>query len=194
MNFKRKLTMAEAVLISILFLVFLLGVMVLFTLSGVSPSRARQTTCASNQKMMMLAMQMIMEENERSLLPTDKELWEMTVECAENGGKYLVCPEFKNSKEVRARKGNVFGYGYNAKLSGKKISYFKDPKTIIVTADAAIEDNLIKSISDVDFERHKRDTRKSAVVSFLDGHVSTAQAISPDIFLEPQLQNSEIKE
>ena len=170
MNLKRKLTVTEIISLVILFVTLLLCVMVLFTLSGVPRSHARHTTCTSNQKYMTLTVQIMLEENEHLSLPTDKELWKMTFELAGNK-RVLVCPEFTRSKEGRAKKGDVLGYGYNAKLIGKKMSDFEDPTTIIFTADANTTNNLIKSTSDIDFKRHKRNHKYSGTLSFLDGHV-----------------------
>jgi|GEM_PF-2516081 len=192
MNLRRKLTITEIVSTAILFLALLLCVMVLFTFSGVPRSHARHTTCSSNQKQIMTATLMMLEENEHLLLPADKEVWQIAVEWA-GKKRVLVCPEFTRSKEGRAKKGDVLGYGYNAKLIGKKMSDFEDPTAIIFTADANTADNLIKSISDIDFNRHTRDHKKNAVVSFLDGHISSTDATSKDIFLEPQKQKSDAK-
>ena len=118
----------------------------------------RQITCTSNQKQIATEVHMFAQEND-SLLPT-KEYILNTLFAGS-----LKCPSAKKTP----------GYGYNSRLLGKRMSGFKEPKIIILTADTINDNLLIKRAADFDF-RHKNER---CVVAYLDGHIVAFEGITP---------------
>jgi len=78
----------------------------------------------------------------------------------------------------------VNAYGYNAALSGIDPSKVKNPSTVLVFADCRSQDNLIRSLDDIDAARHDG----GFIAVFLDWHVAYLRAKGMDkIVLKPEI-------
>ena len=158
MKINHKFTIAEIILVFIIVGALFAPLVIKAIHDYKARPGAWKAVCTSNQKQIAIAAQMFAQENE-SVLPTaEKELWAAVI----SNEKILRCLYAKDK----------IGYGYNSRLLGKKMSDFKEPELIILTADTTeFDDHLLKSAADFDF-RHKN---SSCLVSHLDGHVAAIE-------------------
>jgi len=111
--------------------------------------------CTKNQRQLSVEMMMYIEEN--NYVFPGQTAWEDIALT----GRVLQCPT--------AGEDVTNAYAYNANLAGVSFDSFDDPEDyIILFADSDREDNMMHSMDDIAF-RHEWD---SAIISFLDGHVS----------------------
>ena len=157
MKINHKFTIAEIILVFIIVGALFAPLVIKYIYDYKSRPGAWKAVCTSNQKQIAIAAQMFAQENESALPTTEKELWEAVVKFSNSREKILRCIYVRDK----------IGYGYNSRLLDKKMSDFKDPKIMILTADTIKDDLLIKRAADFDF-RHKN---KNCVIAYLDGHV-----------------------
>jgi len=142
-------------LIELLVVIAIIAILaaILFPVFSKAREKARQTTCTSNQKQILLALTMYTQENDETLPGVD--FWSV----ADLSGKIIMCPNVKQS----------YGYVYYEEYADEGLGMYPMP-----TANAVITDgnaaNGIKpkgSFDEVDFERHA----KKSITGFMDGHV-----------------------
>ena len=147
-------------LIELLVVIAIIAVLaaILFPVVAQAREKARQSTCASNQRQIAAAVLMYAQDHEEAL-PHSATVW---VDINVDTG-VLVCPT-KGKSVPNA-------YGYNSLISGAAIGTVKDPMSVPLTADAMKKlfyPNVLYSGGDVD----KRHTNK-AILSYCDGHIAT---------------------
>ena len=148
MNVRRGFTLIE--LLVVIAIIAVLAA-ILFPVFARAREKARMSTCQSNQRQIAAAVQMFSQDHEESL-PTSGTVWaDINVDAG-----VQVCPT--------AGKKVPIGYIYNDKLSGAAIGELADPSAVFITADGKDE---------------KIDRRHSnqLVMSYLDGHVNSAQDV-----------------
>jgi len=163
-------------LIELLVVIAIIAILaaILFPVFAKAREKARQTTCASNVRQQLLAVQMFVQDH-RNVFPNKATIWgDLAVP-----PQLLVCPTYGTKKGI--------GYGYNASLSGKTITDKGVPEAskCAVIADSDKSNHLIV-FSALDIaERHT----DKAVIGFADGHVVLAPASAVSIM--PSVENSE---
>jgi len=116
--------------------------------------KARQTTCLSNQRQIVMAITMEVK-GVNECFPTSEEVWSVI----KLKSDILLCPtsdERENS------------YGYSAALSGLPMASITSPTSTIVTGDArhGLPGNIVNTPDEYD-RRHNKDF----IAGFVDGHV-----------------------
>jgi prepilin-type N-terminal cleavage/methylation domain-containing protein/prepilin-type processing-associated H-X9-DG protein len=137
-------------LIELLVVIAIIAILaaILFPVFARAREKARQTTCSSNQRQIVAAVQMYCQDHEETL-PATSSVWnDINVD-----QKVLTCPSLS---------GNQKGYLYNQDCGSASIGSFVSPDQIMVTADS-------KDGKTVD-PRHSG----KHIASYLDGHVATA--------------------
>ncbi len=137
-------------LIELLVVIAIIAILaaILFPVFARAREKARQSTCSSNQRQIVAAVQMYCQDHEETL-PATSSVWnDINVD-----QKVLTCPSLS---------GNQKGYLYNQDCGSASIGSFVSPDQIMVTADS-------KDGKTVD-PRHSG----KHIVSYLDGHVATA--------------------
>ncbi len=151
-------------LIELLVVIAIIAILaaILFPVFARAREKARQTTCTSNQRQIAASISMYVQDHEE-MLPNSSSVWsDIKVDPG-----VLVCPS--------KGKGTANGYVYNGKAAGQSIGSIADPSFVSITSDgihAATSspityDNIAMYQTDID-RRHTG----SAIVSFIDGHVS----------------------
>ena len=142
-------------LIELLVVIAIIAILaaILFPVFSKAREKARQTTCTSNQKQILLALTMYTQENDETLPGVD--FWSV----ADLSGKVITCPNVKQS----------YGYVYYEEYADEGLGMYPMPtvNAIITDGNAA---NGIKpkgKFDTVDFERHA----KRSITGFMDGHV-----------------------
>ena len=133
--------------------------------------KARQATCLSNQRQIVMAITMeVKGANDR--FPASGEVWSVI----KLKSDILICPtsdERENS------------YGYNAALSDLPMAAITSPTSTIVTGDArhGLPGNIVNTPDEYD-RRHNKDF----IAGFVDGHVKLIKDLpapgSPEAALE----------
>ncbi len=144
-------------LIELLVVIAIIAILaaILFPVFAKAREKARQTSCTSNQRQIVLAVQMYAQENNELLPPAAS--WMSALG--------LAAKVYKCLDNTAAN-----GYGYHTLLDGQTLGSFNtvDPTIITVTADTSNVSNppLIATATDVNPAHSSK-----AIYSFLDGHV-----------------------
>ena len=159
-------------LIELLVVIAIIAILaaILFPVFSKAREKARQAACTSNQKQIALAVQIWSQENDEAL--PNKTGWAATIGVA---GKVLLCT---TQGKADAALSNNNSYGYNNKVSAKKLAEVGDPTATVLTADCKATDNILLTASTIDM-RHN----KGIIMSFVDGHVEYSK-IQPGPFVE----------
>lgn len=128
--------------------------------------KMNQTTCISNQRQLAVAIQMYAQDHDNSL-PSDKTVWT----------DIYVNPDILICSSAGKRVLNT--YGYNSKISEKKVKSIANIATTYLTIDSSESINTIHSMQDIDF-RHDG----SAIASFIDGHAANIFFTGEDTYQE----------
>ncbi len=142
-------------LIELLVVIAIIAILaaILFPVFARAREKARQTTCASNQRQIGASVQMYVQDHEETF-PSSMSIWsDIKVDPG-----VLVCPTKGKSAPI--------GYSYNANLSQSPITDYSDPTIAVVTADSSTANNMMMVNSEVDY-RHS----SQAIASYADGHV-----------------------
>ena len=147
-------------LIELLVVIAIIAILaaILFPVFARAREKARQTTCASNQRQMALGIQMFAQDH-GNLLPASATVW--TQLNLDSG--ILVCPT--------KGKASPNGYGYNASLSNQPMGSYNDPTLTPLTADSDTSNNLLCAVADYSV-RHTNE----CIIAYLDGHVAPTTA------------------
>ena len=139
----------------------------LFPVFGQAREKARATTCINNQRQLVEAIQLYVQDNEE-MLPSTSAVWNVVGLTP----KLLVCPSMSTSNAPK----NC--YAYNGNVAGQPIGNIGEPYSVCLFADAvrtcAQGQNVALGNSDVDM-RHNG----LAVVAFADGHVKARKVTDP---------------
>lgn len=151
-------------LIELLVVIAIIAILaaILFPVFAKAREKARQTQCVNNQKQIVTAVLMYVQEHEEKL-PQSTSIWTDV----DVPAKVLQCPTAgKNVKNA---------YVYNNAISGLALGAFPDPTFTAVTLDgqnnttgANQSPNVAYSIADIS-ARHTG----LSIVSYLDGHVAS---------------------
>lgn len=169
-------------LIELLVVIAIIAILaaILFPVFSKAREKARQASCTSNQKQIMLACAIWTQENDEKL-PTSTDFWSVIQVPA----KVFICPT-KGKKQAN-------GYGYNANYAGLTLGEIESPTTAVIIADAQPDYNIMRVWLDVD----KRHSGK-VIFACADGHVEMASSVNiglipnQDLFAglpEPQVGN-----
>ena len=144
-------------LIELLVVIAIIAILaaILFPVFAKAREKARQSQCANNERQIMIAIQMYMQDNNNKF-PNGETIWGDV----NFPPKTLSCPTYGVSKGI--------GYGYNYWLSGVTPT---DPgmveaQELLVLTDSATSNKLIAFLGHVD-ARHTGKT----MAAFADGHV-----------------------
>lgn len=150
---------SRAVTISMLLL--LLYILVMPGVVWQAPrEEARLVACTSNQRQIITAVQMYMQDHD-GMLPQD---WTGLREDIE-GTEALRCPAAARDEHT-----DIYTYGLNRHVLGKPLKMFEqDAETLLVVADSNRTDGLLTPPHDI----AARHTNHRYVAAFLDGHVET---------------------
>ncbi len=155
-------------LIELLVVIAIIAILaaILFPVFAKAREKARQTTCTSNQRQIAASVQMYAQDHEE-LLPGINTIWtDIDVD-----PQVLICP----SQGVLDT-GAFNGYVYNAGLGNPSVSMgeVKSPDATYLTADG-IYTGVSWKAANVAYDQDDFDARHSgkAVISYLDGHVTT---------------------
>lgn len=159
---------------------------ILFPVFAQAREKARQASCISNSRQIVLAVAMLTQDNEE-LLPDARSVWkDISI-----SGKILKCPS-------KTKLPN--GYVYNSYISNMPLGQVGDPTTMMVTVDgehkatpanSAATPPAEETFNNVFYHYPDLQTRHNnrAVVSFVDGHVDTR--INPHYSVLPGMGDSE---
>jgi prepilin-type N-terminal cleavage/methylation domain-containing protein/prepilin-type processing-associated H-X9-DG protein len=129
---------------------------ILFPVFARAREKARQSTCLNNQKQIVTALQLYVQDSDE-LLPAAGTVWsELNLEKG-----ILVCPT--------AGKKRANGYGYNLLVAEKAQGDIIDPASVAVSGDCVVgaaPPNILANLGDVDLRHGGK-----AILSYLDGHV-----------------------
>lgn len=143
-------------LIELLVVIAIIAILaaILFPVFAKAREKARQATCQSNMRQLLLAIQ-VYQQDKDNYFPPAKEVWSV-VNFPPNS---LQCPTYGKGRN---------GYGYVRWLGGNMLGQSGMPvaANCVVFADCKTSDHLIELPSQVDY----RHTDK-AVVGYADGHV-----------------------
>ena len=148
-------------LIELLVVIAIIAILaaILFPVFAKAREKARQTSCTSNQRQVVLALQMYAQDNAETLPPAAS--WMSAIGVASKVYKCLDNANLAN------------GYGFHSLLDNKALGYFinYDQTTIVVTADTSNVTNppVLTTAADVNPVHNG-----NAIYSFLDGHVAYA--------------------
>lgn len=145
-------------LVELLVVIAIMAVLagILFPLFSKAREAGRATACTSNQRQVMMALQMWAQDHDEMLPPADTAWQELSLE-----PKLLVCPT--------AGKNLRYGYAYNAFVADKVLgdeSFEDNPSRVIAIADASPGETIAVKRRHVAL-RHNGE----AIAAFLDGHV-----------------------
>lgn len=158
-------------LIELLVVIAIIAILaaILFPVFAQAREKARQTSCINNQRQIVTALMMYIQDN-GEMLPPSSTVWQNLNLPA----KSLICPTLGTTNN---------GYGFMNYLGGTAMGTITNPETTPVSADMKISTtspNLITSQANIDL-RHNG----LVVYSALDGHVtmtnSAANIFSPSL-------------
>lgn len=149
-------------LIELLVVIAIIAILaaILFPVFAKAREKARQSTCLSNQRQIVLAVTMSAQDQDE-VLPEALAVWGTL----NLGRKVLVCPS--KSRDVNT-------YGYNMAVSGKALGEFDNHDTVIVSGDCILSAdpaNVFMTGADIDM-RHNG----GAIVGYLDGHAARTKS------------------
>ncbi len=150
-------------LIELLVVIAIIAILaaILFPVFARAREKARQTTCTSNQRQIVLSIQMFAQDHEETL-PAVETVWsDIKVEPG-----MLICPT--------AGKSLTNGYVYFGSNGGKSIGAVSNPAATIVIADGQTvtpnsSTNIATYGTDIATTRHSG----KFIAAYLDGHIET---------------------
>ena len=151
---------------------------ILFPVFATSREKARQTSCINNQRQLIAAIHMYVQDNDE-LFPSARTVWQ-NINLAPG---VLICP----TKGVTT----LNGYVYSNVLSGMAIGNLSAPNTILVTGDGqtttttGIANVAAYTNADFDFRHTGR-----IVGSYADGHVESTTHLPYNLSLQLSYTNN----
>ena len=153
-------------LIELLVVIAIIAVLaaILFPVFAQAREKARMSSCMNNQRQIATALLIYAQDNTGAFPPATTAWASLTLP---NGVKYCPSNTIKNSQRQP-----VVGYGLNYPMlsAGTTQQSIIDPTAAVLTADCKTADNMLHSSADV-YYRHGN--LSTAVVSFVDGHVTS---------------------
>ena len=139
-------------LIELLVVIAIIAILaaILFPVFSKAREKARQTACISNQKQIVLDVQIYTQENDEKL-PDSASFW----------STLNITPKVLKCKTASSLPN---GYGFNSAIGGKTLGEFSEAEKTIVTADASVQ--LLQGPGDGELRHGGK-----AIASYLDGHV-----------------------
>ena len=117
-------------LIELLVVIAIIAVLaaILFPVFARAREKARQTTCSSNQRQIMVAVSMYAQDHNDTLMPNiSTEAWSSRLTITPD---ICYCPTKGN-----AGSGNLTNYGFNSFLLGQPLNTLTRPELTIATTD-----------------------------------------------------------
>ena len=153
-------------LIELLVVVAIIAVLasILFPVFEKAREKANQTTCVNNQRQIVAATQMYLQDNDE-IFPNKANFWQVLN--IPSGVK--VCATQPTSALANT---NNTSYGYNTLLSTQTLGFITQPAFSVVVADSNNPKNQLSSPADVSL-RHTN----QAICAYVDGHVAASATI-----------------
>jgi len=152
-------------LIELLVVIAIIAVLaaILFPVFARAREKAYQSTCSSNQRQIVAAVQMYAQDHEETM-PSTATVWaDINVEAGA-----LMCPSAGKSMPV--------AYGYNSLYAQKALGEVNDPTSAVATADYLAGTSLPNVLTDGSCVNKRHGG--GAVFSYLDGHVAWSQTVA----------------
>ncbi|OPZ85453.1 MAG: Fimbrial protein precursor [bacterium ADurb.Bin429] len=159
-------------LIELLVVIAIIAILaaILFPVFAKAREKARQNSCLNNERQMLIAISMYVQDNEETFMPdTGASAWSSLLKDYNEPSIYD-CPT-KTGKGTNT----VPEYGFNKYALGKALGDVTNPSAAILIGDLVVDDDTVltdnREISDFDTQIDPRHM-KGSVVGCADGHVA----------------------
>jgi len=162
---------------------------ILFPVFAQAREKGRTSTCLNNERQMMTAVLIYVQDNSESLMPSTGSVWSYYLSGATSNGIYD-CP----TKQGKGS-GSAPEYGFNANLLGQSLGDLKSPAIQVALADLPAGGEKLTprytiAMGSSDYNIDPRHNNASgANLAFLDGHtdflpVAAKQKVSDALYLK----------